>query len=245
MTEVFSDGFETGNFNAWTGTASSSGMTIYVNTNHPHHGTYSCETVLAAGTGYRIAYKNLGSYSTLYARIYVYWVSLPSVSGDNVAALGLTSDNDWYNHFINKVSANSDGTNSYWRMDYKSGGSSAHKTGVVALQTGVWYCIELKTVVSATIGEARLYVDGTEKLTATGLTNDGLGNIGYNYIGAMGSGYGGNKDVYVDCVVVADAYIGTEAEAEGQPYVSRVQQISGMQTFNPIHALKVKPRKLI
>ena len=31
----------------------------------------------------------------------------------------------------------------------------------------------------------------------------------------------------------------------GQPYISRVQHISGMQTFNPIHALKVKPRKLI
>ena len=36
-----------------------------------------------------------------------------------------------------------------------------------------------------------------------------------------------------------------EGAPAGQPYISRVQQISGMQTFNPIHLLKVKPRKLI
>ena len=32
--------------------------------------------------------------------------------------------------------------------------------------------------------------------------------------------------------------------AEGQPYVSRVQQVSGMQTFNPIHAIKPLIRRM-
>jgi len=34
------------------------------------------------------------------------------------------------------------------------------------------------------------------------------------------------------------------APPEGQPYISRVQQISGMQTFNPIHAIKPLIRRM-
>ena len=36
----------------------------------------------------------------------------------------------------------------------------------------------------------------------------------------------------------------TATGALGQPYISRVQQISGMQTFNPIHALKPLIRRM-
>ncbi|MFN3329236.1 MAG: hypothetical protein ACK40U_10400, partial [Fervidobacterium pennivorans] len=44
-TEIFSDGFESGDFSAWTGTAQSSG-TVTVVTENPHHGTYSAKAVV-------------------------------------------------------------------------------------------------------------------------------------------------------------------------------------------------------
>lgn len=84
---------------------------------------------------------------------------------------------------------------------------------VLSLDT--WYSVELKTIISATAGECRVWVDGSEitDLTVTGIDNDGAGNIDTTIVGIVTS-YNLAAVEFVDCVVVADTYIGLEAAVQ-------------------------------
>ncbi len=66
-------------------------------------------------------------------------------------------------------------------------------------------------MVSTTVGEVRAYIDGTERITKTGL-NTGAVDAGRVYI--MFYQVPWATDAYFDCVVVADTYIGPEAAAQ-------------------------------
>jgi len=80
-----------------------------------------------------------------------------------------------------------------------------------------WMCIEVKHVTHATTGEDRVYLNGVEinDLTQTGINTSGdsanqlcLGAlVGYADIYSAETHFTN----YIDCVVVADTYIGPEA----------------------------------
>ena len=89
----------------------------------------------------------------------------------------------------------------------------------------------------ATEGYFKVWLDETLIFEDTNIDASQKGNAGEIRVGVYSS-YSTNSlshKVDIDCVVVADTYIGPEEEAAGQPYISRVQQITGMQTYNPIH----------
>ena len=88
-----------------------------------------------------------------------------------------------------------------------------------AAATGTWYCVETKFFEDAATGEYHVWLDGTERITDVGLNTSGA-DFDKIRVGRTAQGYS-PFNVYVDCVVVADAYIGPEAEAN--PLVTHVR----------------------
>ena len=74
--------------------------------------------------------------------------------------------------------------------------------------TGEWHSFEIKAVIDQTTGEYRVYMDGTEIITVTGVDSDNFGNITRTYVGKYydyGSPIGTWK---IDNIVVSDEHIG-------------------------------------
>ena len=206
-TTIFSDGFESGNFSAWTSTYG----TPTVTSGNAHHGTY--KAVFDANGDY--IRKNYGSnQNTAYARLYlnvqtvgtscyIFRLNIPGAS-----TLGL-------------IKLYNDGSNVRFQLYYRKAGSFYTVTSTqVAVSTNTWYCVELEVKCSSADGqlngEYHVWVDGTEltDIAQTGVDTD------YTYTSNIDVGLvestTGTCVYWVDCVVVADTYIGPEAA--GQEY---------------------------
>lgn len=212
---VFQDGFETGDFSAWTGRSASNGnlTQISIVTSPVHHGTYACSSYLAASGNYKYTYKLFSqSYSAMCARGYVQWANLPTNTGEAEGCLWLSNGTDFVGKQIvsARIVKNSTGQTN-WGMMYMSGGSFNINNPSSPVQTGVWYSVEIRSVVSATVGEARLLINDVEVATATGFDSTGNGLIGYVAIGVYAGAANPNAfTVYHDCVVADPSAIGQE-----------------------------------
>jgi hypothetical protein len=196
FTEIFSDGFESGDFSAWSGTTG----TPTIATSPVHHGTYSAN--FDPGDD---CYKYIAAQSTLFTRIYWYWASgsvadggkhgivwFQSVAGFYVAILYLRYINGAYR----------------WSVRYNNLANYADSAQQTPT-TGQWYCIEMKAICDSTAGEIHVYINGNE-LTDLGLTNiDTDTSVFHVKIGAFDTA-SSTVISYADCVVVADTYIGPE-----------------------------------
>jgi len=231
MTEIFSDGFETGNFNAWTGTSG----TPSIITDPVHHGTYAmmCNAV-------EYAYKTLASSQPfIYHRCYVRTNTVPA-SGEYVDVM-------WGRATSTTIFGASVGYSGgvKWRLCYRNGATWTNYWTSIPAVVNTWYCVEIYWKLGASDGQVQMWIDGELAADLKDLDTDNYGNCTAVRNGVLSEGFAGAFEVVEDCVVVADAYIGEEgAPPEGQPYISRVQQVSGMQTFNPIHALKPLIRRM-
>ena len=238
MTEIFSSGWENSGGSdvtddgAWTG---SSGSPTVVGT-PVHTGSYGLKAEVTVTGGCYVTKTLASSYAELYARFYV------QVNAVTTQIRGFLQLNDEYGNSIGAVGV--DSSRHLQLRYYNAGVQTATSTTILTLDQ--WYCVELYVYQSDTVGQFKVYLDGTEvnDLAQTNCDNYIASNlkilrVGMDYAWATST-------IYADCTVVATTYIGVEgAPPEGQPYISRVQQVSGMQTFNPIHLLKFKPRKLI
>jgi DNA-directed RNA polymerase subunit RPC12/RpoP len=214
FTTIFAHGFEGGDFGtdpqtgyAWTGTAVGSGATATVESANPHHGTYDMKNYVPAGE-YSVAYKSgLTSTNPCYGRFYVKFDNVPVTVGNSLNLGNLQAEP--IEIVSTRVKRYSDGLK--WTLRYRSGGAWVESDTIVsatpAINTNQWYCIEYKAYVHTSAGEARVYVDGTEILTATGLNNDAVGGITRIEVGISADEA---STAYHDCVVVADTYIGPE-----------------------------------
>jgi hypothetical protein len=211
FTDIFVDGFETGSFTNWTTTYGSGTREVVAGA--AHLGVYGAHHTVTSGN-YFITVKNLGTaYSTIFARLYVKFLSFPA---SGYYCFPLIHAGSAYNATQTSGGVKNDGGTMKWAMQYNQGGTE----GVLLLAspnpaTGTWYCLELKTVVNAGAGESRFYLDGTERLAQTGLNNTGRSNIQYIDVGVGRTGLyttSGAMENYVDCVKVADAYVGLEAQ---------------------------------
>ncbi len=210
MTTIFNDGFESGNFSAWT-SSGSSGSTLSVVASPVHHGSYAMQVAglgAAGENGY--AHKSLAG-TAFYARCYYFFKdSLPtSPSSFWTLAPAFTTTTATQRC----ASVIYDFANSKFGIRYyNSSGTFAnvYEEGTTSLSADTWYCIELY-INSADSGTVTLWVDGVQKATVSADTNTrtlagvSVGNI---YVEAAEAS---DKTILVDCVVVADAYIGPEA----------------------------------
>jgi DNA-directed RNA polymerase subunit RPC12/RpoP len=205
FTTIFSDGFESGDFSAWTGTTTGGTNTATVVDTWAHHGTYSAKFVMATGTYNCYAYETITAQNLVYTRIYVKITSKSLGTSLFTFLLGVyDTAGGGVRAFIGVYS---DRMNLYLRYN-----GANYATSSTTLSLNTVYCLEIMYKRGTTDGEVHVYLDGSEvnDLAKTGLSSD----YSANQI-RVGSGIAGQSSPavltdYVDCVVVADTYIGPE-----------------------------------
>jgi len=191
---IFSDGFESGDFTAWTSTEG----TPAIVPSPVHHGTYAAQ-MNASGDYLE---KEIAEQTILYYRCYVRFNNLQANNNSNrfdiLDVLTASEEIACVEAFKNK-----------WVLEYHTGAGWFSIDWVSAPVINTWYCVELKIVISATVGEFTVYIDGVSRMSATGLDSNNFGNAIRVFLA-----YKNNDEpltVTFDCVVVDSSYIGPEA----------------------------------
>lgn len=195
MTQIFSDGFESGDFSAWTSTT---GSPAVVST-QKHHGTYSAEF----DASNERANKTFAGQTTVFVRTYLRLGAVPP-SGQLIRFLNLFGG---ASEIARLIIIESTGLRLRLTRYYPTTTTFNY---AYSFQANTWYCIELKFAKSVS-GEYRVYLNGSEVITNTGIDTSGAGDASEIRAGQTYSDY--TVTSWVDCVVVADAYIGPEAGA--------------------------------
>jgi len=187
---IFSDGFESGDFSAWTGTTG----TPTVETSPVHHGTY----VMKNPSGTHYVNKTLGAaYAEIFVRVYARFSALTTDTDYGTEIMKVGKATNW--NYATLVRAVKTAGPVVFMM---SSGAHARVDTDVAIAIDTWYCVELKR--RTTSGTVDLYINGVLEAS-----------FAYDYYDADTVQVGGTaqqvSNAYFDCVVVADAYIGTEA----------------------------------
>jgi hypothetical protein len=192
FTIIFQSGFETGDFSEWTGTNGS--PTIV--TSPVHHGSYAA----LCNSESRI-YKTFSSQNVVYFRFYVQTSGVPTSSGQwiHIATVWVGTDESI------QIRIQHDGTSPKFALRNWKYGILVY--GTTTVQSNTWYCVEVK---AHNIGYGTgdiLYVNGVQE--ATDGTSNGAGGALTEVDVKQYTEYG-YKNIYFDCVVVADTYIGPE-----------------------------------
>lgn len=192
FTELFSDGFESGDFSEWTGTSESPAVV-----EEPHCGTYS---VRRDSQGDR-AYAYLpSSYSIVYFRIYWKTDTLPSTDTHTMPLRIYNSEGISLHLYYEDV-----GGTKRWRLEVSETGDDDIYEQTVS--TNTWYCIEV--CYDATNDIHKLWIDDVERISFSSSVSTLMGRVSVgNYFES--DFYSHNE--YIDCVVVADTYLGPESE---------------------------------
>ncbi|MEM3629095.1 MAG: hypothetical protein QXE06_06965 [Candidatus Bathyarchaeia archaeon] len=101
----------------------------------------------------------------------------------------------------------------------------------INLNTSTWYCLEFHVLIDSTNGKEEVWLDGNQVFSSTGRNNTGLGTTrnsfwaGINTYSIGGANWGTPFNVYVDCVVVADTYIGPETARQWNNVASWTLQL--------------------
>jgi hypothetical protein len=208
-TALFSDGFESGSANAWTGYhLDSFGSTITVQSNIVNTGTYAERATLGTrGSLYWSSYfKTFATaYSTLYVSAYVRFSATPTSGNylDLCPAIGDVGDT----HDIEYVAVYNNGGTMQWALMYRTNSASSNyvysSTSTPTINT--WYWLQIKFVGASGTGEARLYVNGADVAHATGLTNDAI--LPREILAGASSDVTLSVSVYVDDVSADINYI--------------------------------------
>jgi hypothetical protein len=204
---IFEDGFESGDLSAWSGNSTNAGDTITASTEQALTGTYSAKAVVDtdAAANQAMVWRNFTGETTVYARIYIYVPSSFSTA-DYVATMQFL--NDWSNIITTTID---DDMTLYMNNNVAD---ELYGYGVGStLSKNEWHCLEMMAVISPTVGEARLWLDGNLEIEATGK------NLGSNTIDKFSAGYywGAPYDesntLYIDDAAVDTSPIGPLGEA--------------------------------
>lgn len=203
--EIFSDGFESGNFSAWTGTNGSPSIVK----SPVHHGSYAAQ----ADAAYEYWYKTFSGQTVVYVRFYF---RLSALIYFEIFKVRTSTAN------IGTLNIDTDGS---IRYIYKNGAADQYLpsySGYPAkLRTNTWYCLEIKHTINGTNGEVAFWLNGTLCASANGKDTDNYGNITEILLGRY---YGSGTCIATfDCVVVANAYIGPEEVTQYQVSLSSAQ----------------------
>jgi len=185
FTTIFSDGFESGDFTAWTGTFG----TPEVLDTKKHSGTYACKC-----NGNEYAYITFDAQTELNARCWYLIESIP--------------DPGEFYHILRLKDS------TILLQIYNSGGTLQlriiHPGGTLtynySFETETWYCLELGFVKDAVAGEYKGYIDEVEVISSTGLDTSSVTSPTRVDAGQPFSTSGLTS--WIDDVVIADVYIG-------------------------------------
>jgi hypothetical protein len=197
---LFSDGFESGNFSAWTGTSTNQGGQPTVQSTTKHHGSYAMQATLTQTGFYAHAYKDVASGNTFYARAYVRFNKIP-VSGESYdEIISMYRISDGYGGLIIRIVSDGAGGAKFRAFNNYYGTIVDGSAAVV----DTWYCVETLNLQSGTL---RWWIDGVEQSTVgNGAVPMDRFRVGFTHNGGSNA-----TTMQIDCCVVADAYIGPEA----------------------------------
>ncbi|MCJ7771082.1 hypothetical protein MUP37_05860 [Candidatus Bathyarchaeota archaeon] len=161
---LFADGFESGDFLAWSGTTITSVGSATIASTMPHSGSYSGKFSVSSGSGSpakrAYCYKNVGSLAQLNASAYVYVDSgLPLANGQNM----------WLIQFIDSggnalasygMRADSSGTK--WAVQYGNTPYALASSSIPRPATGQWYLLQAYYKHAASGNTIVLYVNGVQ-----------------------------------------------------------------------------------
>lgn len=210
---IFNDGFESGDFSAWTSQVSSgAGSTITVESADPYAGSYHGKAYCEVATAAAYTYKDFTGQPTVYAHAKIQIRdNLPS-SGNSfiVFTVGANSGATTMGY----VNVYNDGGTVKWQLGLRNGASVETSLSSETVSLNTYYEVELKVVVDNAAGEGILYIGGVEAASLTGKDTNNYGNIDRVHVGERYSSSATTHTVYFDNVTVADTYIGPDA---GEP----------------------------
>ncbi len=219
---IFQDGFDSGNFNAWSGTSVTGGDTLQPVTSTKHDGSYGAHAVTSAnGDNANVYYDLASALPTVYTKVYV---NLAAFEGDSYPVL------IWYHTsggsnpiaFV-RITPYGEGTATLDVADYAT--SQVYSSDPFTFSTNTWYSVELKATVGSSTGALQAWLNGESKIALSSL-NMGTSNIGRISVGAAYSW--GADNLYFDTVTIDDAYI-----SGGQPstyYTLSISSTAGGST---------------
>ncbi len=196
MTDLFSNGFESGDFSAWTGTAGNPSVV----TTAPHHGTYHAKLRQSAWVS-DVIRKDFTTASKVSVRTYFRINTLPPSSVVINCLYGRTTGNILRWSLIYEESG---GTCRFRLRDEVAGVDIG--TYNINLDTNLYYSLEVLWEAGT---QLRFYLNGTERIGSAITSSGDIGRIMLvQEASAATIDYS-----YFDCIVVADAYIGPEASS--------------------------------
>ena len=209
LSVLFEDGFESGDFSAWSGISTSSGETATVVDTLPHLGAYSAMFASDGGGGFEGAYSyvDVSSSSELYGRGYF-----------RVSQSGIAENNDRF-YFMRFRAGGVDVAYAGWRQTggvtrwgliIRDGTSWVTAFSGSAPSLDQWYCVELHWVEDSSSGFGELYVDGELVCSASGRNTAAFGGVDLVRFGLAEVYNCGPTTVYGDSFVLSDTYIGPE-----------------------------------
>ena len=214
FTELFSDGFESGDFSAWDGTAFTgwAGEEHYVDDTQKKAGTYSeyCKIHGAGSYAYVYEVDSFSNLLELYLREYFRLGTLPSSTNDEKILEILDTSDDSIN-----LRVLNDGGTMKLKVQYADGWTWTSATsGALTINVDTWYCAEMR-VKMTNPGELEIWFEGTKEIDLTPDLDTRYDYCDEIRVGLMGmSGTSEWGIAWFDCVVVADTYIGPISEGE-------------------------------
>ncbi len=196
LTLPFADGFESGDLSAWSGNNTEPGDTIAASTEQVNSGTYSAKSVVDndGAANQAMVWRNFAGETVVYARIHIYVPSSFSTT-DNVTVM------QFLNNWSNIIATTIDDDMTLYMWNAVAGEAYGFGIGST-LSKDEWHCLEMMAIISPTIGEARLWLDGSLEIEATGK------NLGSNDIDKFAAGYywaipyDESNTLYIDDAVV-------------------------------------------
>lgn len=216
FTVIFSDGFGSGDATGWNAgiNVGAGGAVTFVNA-PVHHGNWAMKAVTTAGAGdwAEVLEYFGGAYTTVYARGYVQFATLPALG----EAAGFIELGDWngvqMGNPLLELGVGYSGGAATWRLRYLKNGAYA----IIYAGTptaGEWHCLEAGITVDAANGMVVGSVDGSLLLQDSVFDNDDYGNAVTLIFGRdTWDLINYNDTMYGDCVVVADVPVNCEGIA--------------------------------
>jgi len=172
--ELFSDGFESGDFRAWDGISFSSAETATVVSTFSRSGVYSARFTSNGNALRESAYsfKAVQSSSELYARGFVW-----------IGSSGIVDNDDRFYFIMFRGGGNGLAYGGWrrtqgqvrWSLITRDGNGWVSAYSTLSPLANMWYSVELHWVGDATNGYAELYVDGALVVSISGRNTAALG----------------------------------------------------------------------
>lgn len=204
MATIFSDGFESGDFSAWTGTNVNS-TTVTVQSTIKHHGSYAAQiTGLDNAGAYGISYTTVAGRPTeLYERAYVMFDNDLAVGTQIGSLLHLETAGSFRVNLLRQAGG-------LYQWVGATPSASYSSATFADLRTDEWYYLELHGKIGDGDGVLEVWVDDTKVVEQTGLVTGGTYFVQFRVEAWNNIGNSAVGTIWYDCVAVSDGYIGTE-----------------------------------